>query len=271
MIDPQFKKYPLSYILQAFLGGLLIAISIYLFDFLLNTFHVAPDSGSNEHIRTYIVGSIAASTFLVFGAPHLGSSKPKKIFLGHFISALTGIIICFILSKISLPSNDSAGMYLGGFVSIFSAVLLMTVFDIEHPPAAGTALALATHNEQWKYLADTNIPSIFVIAIFILFIAAILSFIRYYFYFDNDHLKSIEGLGSKVQAVLYNERVTTVSGLYNRREEIKTAFEDILLKDQLYRCYCEKNEVPALIQRWFVQAELITSKKKWHHFLKDLF
>ena len=127
MIDPQFKQNPFPYILQAILGGLLIAACIYFFDYLLSSFDNAPDNDKNEHIRTYIVGSIAASTFLVFGAPHLGSSKPKKIFWGHFISALIGIIVCFVLFQFKLPSNNSFGIYLGGFLSVGSGLPIIDI------------------------------------------------------------------------------------------------------------------------------------------------
>ena len=271
MIDPQFKKHPFPYILQAVLGGLLIAACIYFLDFLLNTFNIPPDNSRNEYIRTYIVGSIAASTFLVFGAPHLDSSKPKKIFWGHFISALIGIIVCFSLFQLKLPSNDSFGIYLGGFLSVSLAIFSMTVLDIEHPPAAGTALAIATHNAQWGSLANTGIPTIFIIALFILFVAAILSFIRFSFYFDNDHLKSIEGLGAKIQNALYIKEITTVSDLYNE-EKKEIILQDILLKNHLYKSYCiDKENIDSLINKWISQAEEIKNQKKSRHFLRDLF
>jgi len=269
IFDPLLKDYYGSFILQSLAGGLLIAACIYGFDFALESFEIKLNP--NNHIRTFIVGSIAASTFLVFGAAHLGSSAPKKIFFGHFISALIGILILYVLHLFNIETNDSYGVDITSFLSVSLAIFSMTALNLEHPPAAGTALALATHNEQWHELSNTGIPSIFIITLFILFVAALLSFIRYTFYFDNDNLKSIEGFGSKIQNFLTEKGITTTSDLCNEKKA-KKVLQGILLKDDLYKSYCiEENRIDALVDEWIAQANKITADKKSWHRLRDLF
>ncbi len=267
--DPLLRDYYWSFIIQAFAGGLLIATCIYGFNFSLDFYDIklAP----NNHIRTFIVGSIAASTFLVFGAAHLGSSTPKKIFFGHFISALVGLLVLYSLHLLKIETNDSYGVDITSFLSISLAIFLMTILNLEHPPAAGTALAIATHNEQWHNLSNTGIPSVLIITLFILCVAAFLSFIRYAFYFDNDNLKAIEGFGSKIQALLTQKGITTTSDLCNEKKA-KKVLQEILLKNDLYKSYCiEENRIDALIDAWITQASEITAHKKSRHILRDLF
>ena len=273
MIDPKFKKYPIRFFAQAFLGGLLIAICISMFDSLFG------DQLKQHTIRTYIVGSIAASTFLVFGAPHLGSSKPGKIFFGHSISALIGVFFSFVIHQLISPTNTGFGIFLAALFSISFAIFAMTLLNYEHPPAAGTALAIATHNAPYQETANFitfSIPSILIVALFVIIVAAILSIIRLFFYFDDDNIKSIEGLGEKVKAVLDDKGINSISDLYKHDRDVEKTFKKILSAGKLYNNYCKKSEIKSIAARWASQAKEINDKnieKEWryHYRLRDLF
>ncbi len=78
-----------------------------------------------------LMGSIAASSFLVFVVPHSPMAKPWPLFGGHLVSAVVGVLIA------SLVPDQASAVGLGvGF-----AVLAMYQLRCLHPPGAATALA----------------------------------------------------------------------------------------------------------------------------------
>ena len=85
-----------------------------------------------------ITASIASSVFLVFVVPHSIASSTRRLFGGHLVAVIVGVGV---------------------------AILLMAITNTEHPPAAGTTLALITFG--------SDIDAV----LFILSGAAILAFI----------------------------------------------------------------------------------------------
>ena len=78
-----------------------------------------------------LMGSIAASSFLVFVVPHSPMAKPWPLFGGHLVSALVGVLVA------SLVSDQPSAVGLG----VAFAVLAMYQLRCLHPPGAATALA----------------------------------------------------------------------------------------------------------------------------------
>lgn len=78
-----------------------------------------------------LMGSIAASAFLVFVVPHSPMAKPWPLFGGHVVSALIGGMVA------SLVANQADAVGLG----VALAVLVMYQLRCLHPPGAATALA----------------------------------------------------------------------------------------------------------------------------------
>jgi len=78
------------------------------------------------------VAPLGASSALVFAAPEAPFSQPRNVILGHFLSALVGVIIWRLLGDV-LWTWLLVGMASG------LAVILMIVTETVHPPAAVTA------------------------------------------------------------------------------------------------------------------------------------
>jgi CBS-domain-containing membrane protein len=78
------------------------------------------------------VSSLAATAFIVFATPRAVSARFRNIVGGHFTALVCGaIFLC-----IPLP------YYLKYPAVVAVAIFVMVALDFEHPPAAGTALAV---------------------------------------------------------------------------------------------------------------------------------
>ncbi|MDA1297496.1 MAG: HPP family protein [Chloroflexi bacterium] len=91
-----------------------------------------------------IVAAIVSSVAIVFFVPHSVASAPSHIVGGH----LSGVVAAYIVVGIGLALPGSVAdatwfVDLSGAVALGLVVLLMSVTNTEHAPAAGTALGLA--------------------------------------------------------------------------------------------------------------------------------
>jgi len=93
----------------------------------------------NIHRHPIIIASIGASTFIIFAMPKSLTAQPKRLIGGHsvgiIIGSLSGLIHCI---------NPFDQMFIYAIAVGFS-IFLMVALDMEHPPAAGTALALSVN------------------------------------------------------------------------------------------------------------------------------
>lgn len=101
-----------------------------------------------EDVLTHgaIVVAIAASTALTFFAPHSVAASARRMVGGHVMGVIAAGIAWAIFS-LCYADPSSAGTWAvivtrAGGVGL--AILLMTVTNTEHAPAAGTALGLVT-------------------------------------------------------------------------------------------------------------------------------
>ncbi len=94
--------------------------------------------------------SLASSAYGVFMHPNGLPAKPKNIFLGYTIAVIVGELLnlaLFALGLIThLPINEliasGDGYWFVPALSVTFVMILMAIFDIEHPPASGIALVL---------------------------------------------------------------------------------------------------------------------------------
>jgi CBS-domain-containing membrane protein len=139
---PKFRQLWKHYVLQSALGGaVLLVIAVLL----------------GEH-KVVTVSAMGATSFILFAMPTSALAQTRNVLGGHIVGLITGAI--FIL--VPLPFYAEYGLVVG------LATLLMVALDVEHPPAAGTALAVLIHEISWDAL------------ITILVSALVLSQCRYY-------------------------------------------------------------------------------------------
>jgi CBS-domain-containing membrane protein len=108
--------------------------------------------------RMVVISTMGATAFIVFAMPKAVSAKTKNVLGGHLVGLASGTIFYFA----ALP------YFIGYPLAVGIAVFLMVALDVEHPPAAGTALAVVINEVS---------PQVFVA---IMLSALVLSQCRYY-------------------------------------------------------------------------------------------
>ena len=115
-IKHKFKKLWKYYLLQS----LLAAAALFILVLVL---------GRNKMV---IISAMGATAFIVFAMPKAVSAQTKNVIGGHLVGLASGAIFYFT----ALP-------YLLEFpLAVAIAFFIMVALDVEHPPAAGTALAV---------------------------------------------------------------------------------------------------------------------------------
>jgi CBS-domain-containing membrane protein len=118
-IRAKFKKLWKYYLLQSVLAAALFSILVVIL-------------GREKMV---LISTMGATTFIVFAMPNTVSAKRRNVIGGHLIGLASGAIFYFI----TLP------YFLGYPLAVGIAIFFMVALDVEHPPAAGTALAVVIH------------------------------------------------------------------------------------------------------------------------------
>lgn len=111
------------YLLQSVLAGLAVLLIVVVF--------------TTE--REVVISSLGATVFICFAMPKAVSAQTKHVIGGHAVGLLCGAI--FTLTHFN--------GYIEFPLAVGLAVFLMVALDVEHPPAAGTALAVAINEVHW--------------------------------------------------------------------------------------------------------------------------
>lgn len=93
-----------------------------------------------------ISASIGSTAFILFTMPKRITAKPRNVIGGHMIGFVCGSVFALIPQPFAVLTSMAYALAVG--VSIF----LMVVFDMEHPPASGTALGVAIYGFSWPVL-----------------------------------------------------------------------------------------------------------------------
>lgn len=137
LIDKSFTKAPGSYITQSLMAVVATAVILYFVESLTHT---------------AIIAALGSSTFIVFAMPKNFTAQPRRLIGGHVLGLLAGLICyyAFLTGPLGeLSQNMEWIIWLAAALSVGLAIFLMTIFDAEHPPAAGTALGIVAH--AWTY------------------------------------------------------------------------------------------------------------------------
>lgn len=112
----KFKKLWKYYIIQSLLAATVLFIIILIL-------------GTDKMVVTSALG---ATSFIVFAMPKSVSAKTRNVIGGHLVGLASGGMFYFIQLPYSLEYA----------LVVALAIFLMVALDVEHPPAAGTALAV---------------------------------------------------------------------------------------------------------------------------------
>ena len=91
-----------------------------------------------------VVASIAASIFIVFVMPNAVSARKRAIIGGHWFGLALGSLWALIPQPYHFISIIVFSLAVG------TTMLMMVIFDMEHPPACGTALGVAITGFSWE-------------------------------------------------------------------------------------------------------------------------
>ncbi|MBW8017417.1 MAG: HPP family protein [Planctomycetes bacterium] len=108
--------------------------------------------------RMLVISAMGSTAFIVFAMPRAASAQTRNVIGGHLVGLACGMIFFYT----SLP------YFVEYPLTIVLVIFLMVALDVEHPPAAGTALAVLTNEVT---------PNVFVT---IMITAVVLSQCRYF-------------------------------------------------------------------------------------------
>jgi len=115
-IKDKFKQLWKYYILQSLLATVTLLILVLIL-------------GKDKIV---VISAMGATSFIVFAMPKSVSAQTRNVVGGHMVGLLAGAIFYFT----GLPYFVEYSLAVG------IAIFLMVALDVEHPPAAGTALAV---------------------------------------------------------------------------------------------------------------------------------
>ena len=115
-IKSKFKKLWKYYLLQTLLATVVVAILVLILG----------------RYKLVVISAMGATTFIVFAMPKAVSAKRKNVIGGHLVGLISGAIFYFTAMPYFVEYPLAVGV----------AFFFMVALDVEHPPAAGTALAV---------------------------------------------------------------------------------------------------------------------------------
>lgn len=138
LVDKTFLKKPKNYILQSLLAVIAVAVILY---FVETITHAA------------IVAALGASSFIVFAMPKTVAAEPRRLIGGHITGIVCGLVCyygCYASPIETFFNSNEIIHWLPAAFAVGLSIFLMTIFNFEHPPAAGTALGIVTHEWTWQ-------------------------------------------------------------------------------------------------------------------------
>ncbi|PKN18120.1 MAG: HPP family protein [Deltaproteobacteria bacterium HGW-Deltaproteobacteria-6] len=137
-IDTEFRQYWKHYVMQSLLATLSVFIVLYFL--------------SLQH--AVIIASIGSTAFIVFAMPDSITAQPRNVIGGQLVGLLCGFLFSLIPQPALIYSTVVCSFAVG------AAIFIMVVIDMEHPPAAGTALGVAMTGISFDVFAAVSISII---------------------------------------------------------------------------------------------------------------
>ena len=156
----------MRYVFQCFLGGLSVAAALVFFDVVS---------------QPVIIASFGASAFIAFAAPSREYANARHMIGGYVIGVAIG---CLVHMLIFVPAESYIilkGIHIfAAALAVMISMFIMTITNMEHPPAASIALGFVVND--WTYKT----------VIFVLIGITIITLIKYAF---RNHMTDLVGAG----------------------------------------------------------------------------
>ena len=105
----------------------------------------------------FLIASFGSTMVLLYGYSESPFAQPKNIILGHFLTALIGIIF---LNFIPLP------IFLNIPLAVGFGVMFMILFKVTHPPAGGNPIIVIIGSVSFDYLLTPVLIGSIILVLF---------------------------------------------------------------------------------------------------------
>ena len=105
----------------------------------------------------FLIASFGSTMVLLYGYPESPFAQPKNIILGHFLTALIGIIF---LNFVPLP------IFLNIPVAVGFGVMFMILLKVTHPPAGGNPIIVIIGSVSFDYLLTPVLIGSIIVVVF---------------------------------------------------------------------------------------------------------
>jgi len=105
----------------------------------------------------FLIASFGSTMVLLYGYPESPFAQPKNIILGHFLTALIGIIF---LNFVPLP------IFLNIPVAVGFGVMFMILLKVTHPPAGGNPIIVIIGSVSFDYLLTPVLIGSIIVVMF---------------------------------------------------------------------------------------------------------
>ena len=105
----------------------------------------------------FLIASFGSTMVLLYGYPESPFAQPKNIILGHFLTALIGIIF---LNFVPLP------IYLNIPLAVGFGVMFMILLKVTHPPAGGNPIIVIIGSVSFDYLLTPVLIGSIIVVMF---------------------------------------------------------------------------------------------------------
>lgn len=102
--------------------------------------------------QTAIIASMGATCFILFAMPRTDNAKPRRVVGGYAMGITSGILCSYLPSQeffTYLLYTRRGAIILAAAIAVGVAIFLMVILDMEHPPAAGMAMAILFNPWKW--------------------------------------------------------------------------------------------------------------------------
>jgi CBS-domain-containing membrane protein len=105
----------------------------------------------------FLIASFGSTMVLLYGYPESPFAQPKNIILGHFLTALIGIVF---LNFVPLP------IFLNIPIAVGFGVMFMILFKVTHPPAGGNPIIVIIGSVSFDYLLTPILIGSIIVVMF---------------------------------------------------------------------------------------------------------